>query len=95
MDIEQLSQIIGDKWQIKILYYCGNEGMGFNELQEKLQISRSVLTRKINRLLLLNILRRENIVTDSGKRSIYLISKNGSLFYKNILELLSDSTLKY
>lgn len=95
MDIEQLGQIIGDKWQIQIIYYCGNEGLSFNELQKKLKISRSVLTRKLNRLVSLNIIRRENITAKFKKRAIYLISKEGNIFHKKIFELLLYSEPTY
>ena len=90
MDLEQISQILGDKWQIKIIYYCGSEGMSFNELQEKLKISRSVLTRKLNKLLSLNILNKKNFATNFEKRCVYLISKRGTTFHKKISEFMME-----
>lgn len=89
MDIEQLSQIIGDKWQIKIIYYCGYEGMGFNELQEKLQISRSVLTRKLNNLVVLDILQKKSLTTKYENKKLYVVSSYGFEFHSVIRALIT------
>lgn len=90
MDIEQLSQIIGDKWQIKIIYYCGSYDFGFNQLQSEMNVSRAVLTRKLNRLINLEILTKVEI----GNRTLYTLTSKGVFFFKFFINLTSADPCK-
>lgn len=87
MDIDFISQILGDKWQIKIIYYCGQEKRGFNELQKMLLISRSVLTRKLNNLIVGKILTKVEYGSGKSKKIFYKITENGLKYYNKLSEL--------
>lgn len=80
---------IGDKWILGILRECFLGSTKFDEFQQNLSISKSVLSTKLNKMLEQNLLEKVAYQKDNErKRFEYVLSRKGKDLFKVMTALL-------
>ena len=86
--IARPASLLGDRWTLVILRQCFNGIKRFEDFQETLGISRSLLSERLGRLVEAGVLRREPYKDAVRTRDRYRLTEKGADLFPVIVSLM-------